>query len=79
MAEAAFRTFSQLLLALSLLVGSNLYFVAAQTHAAPSARTLLAYIEKMDGASLTLADATGGDPDQQRYGIFGERAEDVVR
>ncbi len=73
------RRIRHLLLALSLLVGSNLHFIAAQAHAAPTARTLLADIQKMDRASLAFAYAAGGHAGQQHHDVFGERAEHVVR
>ncbi len=75
MAAAECRTSSQLLLALSLLVGSNLHLVAAQTHAAPASRTFLADIQKMDGASLAFADAASGLAGQQHHSVFGKRAD----
>jgi len=65
--------------AVSALVGSNLHFVAAQAHAAPTARTFLADIYKMDGASFAFPDAIGGYAGQQHHGVFGKRAEHVIR
>ncbi len=68
-----------LLCAQALLVGSDLYFIAAEAHAAPAAGTLLADIQKVHRTAFALADAARGQAGQQQGGVFGKRAEQIGR